>query len=221
MESKELENLSLYSSLSTRKDMFCQKCGSRNSDEAVYCQKCGTILEAEEETRVARKEIAADESAENLENEERRVFSISPTLKFVKIGYGLAVIGAILLVALLTVISTSMAWSIPVWVYILLGLALLLIPAYFHLRQKMVRYTLTDSKIEIDEGFVFQNSRNIPLRSIQDVSVNSTITQRMLGFGDIIIDNASEDAGKIVLKNINTPKKYADALLKQMRLLDK
>jgi uncharacterized membrane protein YdbT with pleckstrin-like domain len=201
--------------------MFCQKCGSRNSDEAVYCQKCGTILEAEEETRVARKEIAADESAENLENEERRVFSISPTLKFVKIGYGLAVIGAILLVALLTVISTSMAWSIPVWVYILLGLALLLIPAYFHLRQKMVRYTLTDSKIEIDEGFVFQNSRNIPLRSIQDVSVNSTITQRMLGFGDIIIDNASEDAGKIVLKNINTPKKYADALLKQMRLLDK
>jgi uncharacterized membrane protein YdbT with pleckstrin-like domain len=204
--------------------MFCQKCGSRNSDEAVYCQKCGTILEAEEETRVARKEVAADEVAENAENvesEERRVFSISPTLKFVKIGYGLAVVGAILLVALLTVISTSMAWNISVLIFILLGLSLLLIPAYFHIRQKMVRYTLTDSKIEIDEGFVFQNSRNIPLRSIQDVSVSSTITQRMLGFGDIIIDNASEDSGKVVLKNINTPKKYADLLLKQMRLLDK
>ncbi len=104
---------------------------------------------------------------------------------------------------------------------ILLGLSLLLIPAYFHLKQKIVRYTLTDSKIEIDEGFIFQNSRNIPLRSIQDVSVASSITQRMLGFGNLVIDNASEDGAKIVLKNINTPKKYADVLLRQMRQLNK
>jgi uncharacterized membrane protein YdbT with pleckstrin-like domain len=198
--------------------MFCQKCGTRNSDEAVYCQKCGLLLETEEETRVAKKEIAGTDDAQS---EERQVFSISPTLKFVKIGYGLAALGAILLVALLTVVSTSLSFSIPIWLYILLGLSLLLIPAYFHMRQKMVRYTLTDSKVEIDEGFIFQNSRNIPLRSIQDVSVSSTITQRMLGFGNVVIDNASEDGGKVVLKNINTPKKYADTLLKQMRLLDK
>jgi hypothetical protein len=43
----------------------------------------------------------------------------------------------------------------------------------------------------------------------------------MLGFGNLVIDNASEDGGKIILKNINTPKKYADILLKQMRLLNK
>ena len=61
----------------------------------------------------------------------------------------------------------------------------------------------------------------MPLRSIQDVSVSSTITQRMLGFGNLVIDNASDDGAKIVLKNINTPKKYADILLKQMRLLNK
>lgn len=198
--------------------MFCQKCGTRNSDEAVYCQKCGALLEAEEETRVARKEF---EKPDETETDERQIFSISPTLKFVKIGYGLAALGAILLVALLTVLSTNLAIAIPVWLYILLGLSVLLVPAYFHFRQKMVRYTLTDSKVEIDEGFVFQNSRNVPLRSIQDVSVSSTISQRMLGFGDVVIDNASEDGGKIVLKNINTPKKYADVLLKQMRLLDK
>jgi uncharacterized membrane protein YdbT with pleckstrin-like domain len=197
--------------------MFCQKCGARNSDEAVYCQKCGTLLEAEEETRIAKKESVQTGDAET---DERQIFSISPTLKFVKIGYGLAALGAILLVALLAVISTNW-FNIPVWLSILLGLSLLLIPAYFHFRQRMVRYTLTDAKVEIDEGFIFQNSRNIPLRSIQDVSVSSTITQRMLGFGDVVIDNASEDGGKVVLKNINTPKKYADVLLKQMRLLDK
>ncbi|HEX9960412.1 MAG TPA: PH domain-containing protein, partial [Pyrinomonadaceae bacterium] len=74
---------------------------------------------------------------------------------------------------------------------------------------------------EIDEGFIFQNTRNIPLRSIQDVSVSSTITQRMLGFGNVVIDNASENGGKVVLKNINTPKQYADILMRQMRLLNK
>lgn len=192
--------------------MFCTKCGAKNSDEAIYCQKCGTMLEAEEETRIARKPVDEESGGET---EERKVFSISPTLMFVKAGYVLAAIGALLLVALLAMFGVSFLIALP------FALALFLIPAYFHLRQKMVRYTLTDSKIEIDEGFIFQNSRNVPLRSIQDVSVSSTIPQRMLGFGNLVIDNASEDGGKIILKNINTPKKYADILLRQMRLLDK
>ncbi|HEY0461240.1 MAG TPA: PH domain-containing protein [Pyrinomonadaceae bacterium] len=192
--------------------MFCTKCGAKNSDEAIYCQKCGTMLEAEEETRIARKPFA---ESEDEEPEERKVFSITPTLMFVNGGYVLAAIGALLLVAILAMFGVSF------WIALPFALALFLIPAYYHLRQKMVRYTLTDSKIEIDEGFIFQNSRNVPLRSIQDVSVSSSITQRMLGFGNLVIDNASEDGGKIILKNINTPKKYADLLLRQMRLLDK
>lgn len=190
--------------------MFCTKCGKENSDDAVYCQKCGAMLEAEEETRIARK-VKVGESDED----ERQVFSVTPTLKFVKAGYILAALGMLLVVAIAAMFTDSFLYAI------LLGLPLFLIPAYFHFKKKMIRYTLTDSKIEIDEGFIFQNSRNIPLRSIQDVSVSSTIAQRMLGFGDVVIDNASEDGGKIVLRDINTPKKYADILLKQMRLLNK
>jgi membrane protein YdbS with pleckstrin-like domain len=191
--------------------MFCTKCGKENSDDAVYCQKCGAMLEAEEETRIVRK-ISSEESSDD----EKQVFSVTPTLKFVKMGYVLTALSAIFLVALIASFNLrSVLYAIP------LGLALFLIPAFFHFKKKMVRYTLTDSKIEIDEGFIFQNSRNIPLRSIQDVSVSSTILQRTLGFGDVVIDNASDDVGKIVLKDINTPKKYADILLKQMRLLDK
>jgi uncharacterized membrane protein YdbT with pleckstrin-like domain len=192
--------------------MFCIKCGAGNSDQAIYCQKCGNAFEAEEETRIARK--FSDEKSID-EDEERKVFSISPTLMFVKIGYVLAALGVLLMVALLA------TFEVGFWISLLVALPLFLIPAYYHLKQKMVRYTLTDAKVEIDEGFIFQNSRNVPLRSIQDVSVSSTITQRMLGFGNLVIDNASENGGKIILKNINTPKKYADELLKQMRLLNK
>ena len=84
----------------------------------------------------------------------------------------------------------------------------------------MVSYKLTESKLEIDEGFISRTTRSVPIRRIQDVTVSSTMLQRMLGFGNLTIDNASDDGGKVVMKNINTPKFYADVLLRQMRRLD-
>ena len=198
--------------------MFCTKCGARNSDEAVYCQKCGSLLEAEEETRIARPiKIEADHQEES----EREIFSIRPTLTFVKIGYALAIFGALLLVAILSFFSQLTGVNISAWVSVISGLSLLLIPAFYHLKQKLVRYTLTDSKIEIDSGLISKTTRNVPLRTIQDVTVSSTVPQRMLGFGNLVIENAGETDSKIVLQNINSPKKHADILLKQMRLLNK
>ncbi len=195
--------------------MFCEKCGANNSDEAVFCQKCGFQVNDNEETRIAK-------TPRNLVGgDEVKIFSIRPTLMFVKVGYVAAVVSAFLLVFVLYYLGQLIGIDIPWWLSILAGIGLLLIPAYYHLKQKTILYTLTDSKIEIDEGFIFQNSRNVPLRSIQDVSVSSGVLQRILGFGNLVIDNASEDGGKIVLKNINTPKKYADELLKEMRLLNK
>ena len=198
--------------------MFCIKCGAKNSLEAIYCQKCGALLEAEEETRIARHaKIELPDSDEV----EREIFSIRPTLMFVKIGYGLAALGALLLVAIISFISINTSLEISALVSVLAGLSLLLIPAFYHLKQKLVRFTLTDSKIEIDEGFISKTTRNVPLRTIQDITVSASVPQRMLGFGNLIIENAGETGGKIVLKNINAPKKYADVLLKQMRQLNR
>jgi uncharacterized membrane protein YdbT with pleckstrin-like domain len=190
-------------------NMFCRACGARNNDGAFYCQKCGMILEREEET-VVRTPIT------NID-EERKIFSIRPTMILIKIGYALAVVGGFAVVFWLHFLSQFLGLEIPAILYVLLGLSLLLIPAYFHIKRNLIKYTLTDSKIEIDEGFFFQQSRNIPLHSIQDVSVSMNLIQRLLGYGNITIDNASEDPGKIVLKNIAEPKKYADLLLKQLR----
>jgi len=206
--------------------MFCSRCGAKNSDEAIFCQKCAfRLVEDEEETRVSvspRHESQILRKTEGSEELERQIFSIRPTMLFIKIGYAAAVIGAFLLVALLTIFTGWLGFNISSWIFVLLGLSLLLIPAFYHLKRNTVRYTLTESKIEIDQGLISQNTRNVPLRTIQDVAVSSTIPQRLLGFGDLIVENASEaPEGKIVLKNINSPKKYADILLKQMRQLDK
>lgn len=204
--------------------MFCTKCGAQNSDEAVYCRRCGTQLEAEEETRVlaaaprsSRVQIEPKQTETDL---EREIFSISPTMMFVKAGYAAAAFGALFLVALFSFFSNLTGVNIPVWFSVVAGLALLLVPAFKHLKQKTARYTLTDAKIQIDEGLISKQTKNVPLRNIQDVTVAATVWQRMLGFGNLIIDNASDANEKIVLKNINDPKKYAEAMLRQMRKLN-
>jgi uncharacterized membrane protein YdbT with pleckstrin-like domain len=106
---------------------------------------------------------------------------------------------------------------VPAYISIPLAMALLLIPAFYHLRRNMVRYTLTDSKIEIDTGLIARTTRNIPLSKIQDVTVSASIPQRILGFGDVIIDNASELGGTTILHNISSPRHYADLLLRELR----
>jgi uncharacterized membrane protein YdbT with pleckstrin-like domain len=133
---------------------------------------------------------------------------------FIKMGYVLAVLGAILLTIALNMIQFV---SIPLYVSLPVALALLLIPAYYHLKRNMLRYTLTDSKIEIDYGLIARTTRNIPLAKIQDVTVSASILQRLLGFGDVVVDNASELGGTTVLHNINNPRQYADLILRALR----
>lgn len=198
--------------------MFCSKCGKENSDDAVYCQKCGRPLAAEEETRVAVKDRMVPELRPDSGVETKSIFSITPTLKFVYVGYVLAVLGAFLLVG---IVSLFLATTVSVAASVILGMALLLIPLYFHLRAKLVRYTLTDTTIEIDRGLISRTTQNIPLRRIQDVTVSATMTQRILGMGDVIVDNASEDGGKVILDDIDSPKKYAELVLRQMRHIER
>jgi len=218
----------------------CYNCGARLTPDARFCAACGapadneqtrfateTTRVASEETRVAPQRPRAVEPLpirppaqaperrpEALAGEEQVVFTVRPTLIFVKLGYALAALGGLALIALL-------AWQpwvrVPFYVSLPLALALLLLPAYKHLKRNTVSYTLTDSKIEIDQGLVSRTTRNIPLRNIQDVTVRATVFQRLLRFGDLVVDNASETGGTTVLHNIPDPRRHADLLLRELR----
>jgi membrane protein YdbS with pleckstrin-like domain len=143
---------------------------------------------------------------------ERVIFSVRPTMLFVGLGYALAVVCAVGLTILLAKFNLlSALYSVVV------SLPLLLIPAYYHLRRNTIKYTLTDSKVEIDQGLIAKRTRNIPLRTIQDVTASATIPQRLLGFGDLIIENASEIGGTTVMHNIPHPRRHAEQLLRELR----
>lgn len=192
--------------------MHCSNCGSYVAPGVRFCSGCGVPAIDPEATRLARTQRGIPlRQTEEMEELEHTIFTVRPTLIFIKVGYALAVVGALVLVFLLALIDVAAYISIP------LALALLLIPAYFHIRRNMIRYTLTDSKIEIDTGLVARTTRNIPLSKIQDVTVSASIPQRLLGFGDLIVDNASEGVGSTVLRNIRKPRHYADLLLRELR----
>jgi membrane protein YdbS with pleckstrin-like domain len=224
----------------------CPDCGTRLTPGARFCAACGAAADSDEtryapgfpseETRVAaptrprpsqparpveplqvrplplppeRQAPAALDDAE-----EKTIFNVRPTLLFIKLGYALAVLGAFLLIALL-------AWqpwlSISFYVSLPLSLTLFLLPAYKHLMRNSVNYTLTDAKIEIDQGFISRTTRNIPLRNIQDVSVTTSIPQRLLRFGNVVVDNANETGGSTVLRDIPDPRRHADLILRELR----
>src|SRR5215207_3141932 len=109
--------------------MYCNKCGTENTDDAVYCKKCGSVVEAENETRVAER---VRDFAVSHSGEAERIFAINPTVKFVALGYVGAVVAAFALVVLLTALVPGFVPLIGV----VIGLLLLLVPVYFHIRAK-------------------------------------------------------------------------------------
>jgi membrane protein YdbS with pleckstrin-like domain len=190
--------------------MTCPGCGSYVAPSVRFCSNCGSPASDPEATRIARLQSTGLERTSD-DGMEHVVFTVRPTMIFIKVGYAIAVLLGIGLVFLLASISVPAYISIPI------ALALLLIPAYYHIRRNMIRYTMTDSKLEIDTGLLARTTRNIPLSKVQDVTVAASIPQRLMGFGDIIVDNASEVGGTIVMHNISSPRHYADLLLRELR----
>lgn len=195
--------------LNEDKLMTCSKCGAYVTPSVRYCSNCGAAVDPDA-TRLARIQSAALDPGIDSDL-EHTIFSVRPTMLFIKVGYAFAVLAGIALVFLLASIGVPASISIPV------ALALLLVPGYYHIRRNMVRYTVTDSKLQIDTGLIARTTRNIPLSKVQDVTVSASIPQRLLGFGDIIVDNASDVGGSTVMRNINSPRHYADLLLRELR----
>jgi membrane protein YdbS with pleckstrin-like domain len=216
--------------------MHCTNCGTYIAPGARFCAGCGAPAVDPEATRYAGAQTPPPQPyaqpfvppvqspvpppaytpvrQERSNDAEKQIFKTRPTLLFIKIGYALAAIGAILLTILLgKTLGEYLAW----YIWLPISMSLLLIPAYYHLKRNMVQYTLTNHKLEIDEGFISRKTRNFPLRNIQDVTVSTTIMQRLLGYGNVVIEDASEMSGSTIMRNIHNPRQYADLLLRELR----
>ena len=194
--------------------MVCNHCGQEIPEGSRFCNGCGTPATAVAEA--ARRPVVRS-SATDLE-EEHEVFKLRPTMIFVYVRYAIAAIVVLAMAAL-------MGWlrlkdyatdQIALLVLTATGLIAFAMPVYQHILRRREVYTLTNHKLEMRYGLIAKNLRNIPLDKIQDVTVISSVWQRFLRIGDILIDSASE-TGKIHLDDIPTPERYADMVLAALR----
>lgn len=150
---------------------------------------------------------------------ERVLFTLRPAFLFVGVRYAIAAVLWLIATALVAAAASMAGLSTGVGAIIVLvvGVVLFASPVFKHIDRQRNLYTLTTDRLEIEHGILSKSVRSVPISKIQDVTVSASIVQRLLGLGDIRIDNASEAGGGIVIRAVPEPKRYADALLAEMR----
>jgi uncharacterized membrane protein YdbT with pleckstrin-like domain len=75
------------------------------------------------------------------------------------------------------------------------------------IRRVTTRYTITNSRIHIRTGIVSRREHSTQLSRIQNVNVNQSLFERLLGIGDVDWDTAgTEEAGAdFTLRGIDDP----------------
>ena len=192
--------------------MFCNQCGQTLPDGSRFCNNCGATLAQAERTQATVRTGASQMEVEGLP--EHSIFTLRPTLIFVMAWYIFASVIVLAAAALMGILRVGAGIAFTgVGIVFLITF---LIPVYKHIQRRREVYTLTNYKLEMRYGLLAKTIRNIPLRNIQDVTVTSSILQRLANLGDIVIDSASE-TGKIFLSEIHHPERYADMIMAELR----
>lgn len=216
--------------------MFCNQCGQTLPQGSRFCNHCGskTLGEQPEPSayprRPQRMEVPFGDDisppASGARNQpflgdvdEEVLFTVRPTMIFVCVWYAVAV-GIVLGVSVLLGIMSSYGVALAKdWWFLVLLIALLpafAVPVYKHIMRRREVYTLTNHKLEMRYGLIAKTVQNIPLRNIQEVTVNASVKQRLLKLGDVVIESASEQ-GRVALSDIHNPDRYADMILTELR----
>ena len=139
---------------------------------------------------------------------------VRPSMKLVKFWYcfSLLVIVAAVFVHVLYLMSLKEpAWLHEPW---LPGVAalVLLVPIRRHIRRQLVKMTITGDKLRTEEGLFVKTTRSIQLSRVQDMRVDQSLGQRILGVGDISIETSGESS-RLEIDNVDRPQSIADEIM--------
>jgi membrane protein YdbS with pleckstrin-like domain len=196
--------------------MNCPACGKVLASESRFCNHCGSKLAA---VRAARElgppgsgagEAPPTREARQPHFDGAPIFRVRPSFYRVGLSY--------LMAAGLSLLAAAVAgfFDLPLTFIFAAAACLFAVPAYRHLQRNLTRYTLTADEVEISAGLLSTRRYHVPLRSIHNIFVSASPAERLAGIGNVVIDSASE-AGKIQLRHVRNPRKYADLILQQLR----
>ena len=80
------------------------------------------------------------------------------------------------------------------WFAVATAVGLVLTYVVGWIKRQTTRYLVTDRRIHIRTGIMSRNERTTHVDRVQNVNLNQSIVQRMLGIGDVDWDTAGTDA---------------------------
>lgn len=132
---------------------------------------------------------------------------VRPTLKFIYAAYvGEVLLGIAIAVAQYTWLEQAPWWT-PLAVLILIAWT-----AMRHLRRLTVKLTITADKLRYETGMMSRSTRTIQLAKVQDVRVDQSLGQRILGVGSLSIETAGESS-RLTVHDIDRPQQIADEIM--------
>lgn len=95
--------------------------------------------------------------------------------------------------------------------YIIILLGWIMVAVVPTIRWWFTQFVLTDERLILRKGVIARSGVEIPLEVINDVIFSQTIFERLLGFGDLIIESAGE-MGQSRFSNIPRPDEFQSEL---------
>ncbi len=81
-----------------------------------------------------------------------------------------------------------------------------------HIKLRFTSLTVAGRRLRYDVGMLSRSTRTMELAKVQDVHVNQTLFQRILGLGNLSIESAGE-TGRLSINNIDRPHDVAEFIL--------
>jgi uncharacterized membrane protein YdbT with pleckstrin-like domain len=137
---------------------------------------------------------------------------VHPTLKFVHAGY----VAALVLIVTGFILQREFLDTAPWWSPLILCI-LLLWAATRHIKRLSMKLTVSLDKLRFETGILSKSTRTIQLAKVQDVRVDQSLRQRMVGVGTLSIETAGE-ASRLVIHDIDQPQPLADEIMRRAEL---
>jgi putative membrane protein len=133
--------------------------------------------------------------------------TIQPTRKWIRVQYWTVFL---LLCACVGVYVNKLEEQVTPWLLLIPAL-LFFFPVRGHIRRHFTKATLTGDKLRYESGVLSKTTRTIQISKVQDVRIDQSLAQRLVGTGNLAIETAGETS-RLTIENIDDPQAVADAI---------
>lgn len=134
---------------------------------------------------------------------------LRPSTKFIRLGYALCVI---LAVAIAAYLKSTGPEDVRLWWLLIVPGFLMVIVMTRHMKQRLIKLEVLGDRVRYQSGFLSKMTRTEEVIKLQDVRVDQTLGQRMMGIGDLSFETAG-GSSRIVMPSIDRPQAAADHIL--------